>query len=80
MGGQLSALDLWVIKEACFKSNPRNEGGWLSQYQVIAYDAATETGQVEWRPDGERVGTAQFRVVRDTPWIVAFAKWDGRQL
>lgn len=43
----LTDLNLWVIKEACFKANPDNEGTVVAQYRVIAFDSGTGEGRVE---------------------------------
>ena len=42
----LSPLELWCLKEACFKSDPRNEGSLISRYELLSFDGSTGRGLV----------------------------------
>lgn len=51
----LDALGVWVVKEACFKSHPKNAKTVVSQYILQEFDKARGVGSVvlvPLRPDG----------------------------
>lgn len=66
----LSLLEHWVIKEACFKASPGNDGSVLWQYRLTSYIQERYEGTVE----GPGGGTCQFRLLQLPGWILAFAK------
>ena len=65
----LSLLDFWVIKEACFKANPRNEKTALPQYVVESMDLASGKGTLVG-PGGTRY---IFHVTHTGPWKATLA-------
>ena len=50
----LKPVQVWVIKEACYKANPRNAGTAVSKYRIESYDPGNETGETS-SPDGGRI-------------------------
>ena len=58
-----SALEIWVIKEACFKANPENVGTQISQYRIISKHEV-RFGETKM----------EYQLVKTGPWIMAFAK------
>lgn len=64
----LSALELWVIKEASFKSDPNNAGLYISQYIVKSYDPVSGEGEVV-----REAFRCRFLLIELPKWIVAFA-------
>lgn len=83
----LSALEFWVIKEACFKANPLNHGTTIPQYQVLScdsvfcdsviYGSVIYEGKVGYFAPGSESPkkdlTFQYRIFSQDQWVVAFA-------
>lgn len=75
----LSSLELWVIKEACFKANPRSRGTLLSDYSVMGLIDVGTHGPFELRmgvvqcSKGEVPFEFPFILVKNRGWLVAFA-------
>jgi|GEM_PF-6408763 len=73
----LSALEFWVIKEACYKANPLNQGTTISQYQLLAFDSADCEGEVGYFQNGiespKKDITFRYRIFSQDQWVVAFA-------
>lgn len=42
----LTSLHFWVIKEACYKANPKNKDTIIADYRITEYDALRKTGKV----------------------------------
>lgn len=68
-GLALSPLQIWVIKEACFKADPDNFGSILPGYAVTQCDG--QVGEVTKLATPLR--KIRFRVLREGDWIIAFA-------
>lgn len=64
----LSALQIWNVKEACFKANPRNPGTLLPQYKIVAFDPRSGCGQAVF--EGFPLA---FRVFSSDRWSAAVA-------
>jgi phosphopantetheinyl transferase (holo-ACP synthase) len=71
----LSLLEHWVIKEACFKATPKNEGMVLSQFEIAWYDSEKREGEV-LGPIKSRNSRCRFSLLRDENWVAAFAITD----
>ncbi len=66
----LSALDFWVIKEACFKADPGNQGKIISEYTVQNFSWQSQEGTIRV-PSGRKI---QFRIINTGDWKIALAK------
>lgn len=63
---QLNPLQIWVIKEALFKSNPENTGTVVSHYRITSYDQGSGCAQI---------GSREFRFTLSefSGWVVSLA-------
>lgn len=64
----LSPLEIWVIKEACFKACPSSAGTVLSDYRVTQWEPLTGCGSVSL--GGENL---EFSLLKESGWIVTLA-------
>lgn len=74
----LSSLEAWVVKEASFKSNPKNQGTVLSQYLVTFWDGQRGQGEMALPFNGVKGvkgGSlkSSFRRVVLGPWLMGVA-------
>lgn len=72
----LGALDFWVIKEACFKANPLNQGTVIPQYRVTEWDFATKRGKTVIGPIENRIEKKieiHFQLLTAQEWTAALA-------
>jgi len=53
----LNPIDFWVIKEACFKANPKNQGSFVSEYEVktVLEASGGESEMVDYKGSVERL-------------------------
>lgn len=66
----LNALQVWVIKEACFKANPNNQGTVLPQYRII--EEKNQRGIVKFQGAGSQ--DFNFIVTQSSGYTIALAK------
>ncbi|MGE0615236.1 MAG: hypothetical protein AB7P04_06320 [Bacteriovoracia bacterium] len=77
-GFALRALELWVLKEACFKAHPRREHAdsdarVLSGYRLQAVDPpGSDAGGLAGVAEGYGE-VFRFRLIRTADWLVSFA-------
>lgn len=77
----LRPLDFWVIKEACFKANPRNQGTTLGQYRIKDWDPGTCTGKVSLLVSADETSSIEphasvdllFSLSQIGEWTLAFS-------
>jgi hypothetical protein len=63
----LQPIELWSIKEACFKANPASDGTVVSQYQVLKY--------AEGRGEAGIAGEVfTFILLKASGWVVVLAQ------
>ena len=67
---EISPVQLWAVKEACFKSDPENEQTFVSQYRILRFEGSERLRGKVVRADRR----FQFRVVHFQNWDIAFAK------
>lgn len=63
---QLNPLQIWVIKEALFKSNPENADTLVSHYRITSYDEGSGCAEI---------GSREFRFTLSefSGWVVSLA-------
>ncbi len=59
----LNALEIWTIKEACYKANPKNKGTVLKQYRITNSDQVITQNQEILR----------FQLLRLESFVLVFA-------
>jgi hypothetical protein len=64
----IEPLELWVIKEALFKANPKNTGTIILHYRITSFDLSTRTGLAQF--GGHEM---KFICLRLSGWIVSVA-------
>lgn len=72
----LSVLELWVIKEACFKANSENSNTIIADYRIIEFDRGSGSGKaVLERRKGLSISFRLLSVEDElgNPWWLAFA-------
>lgn len=68
----LSTLELWVIKEACFKADPANCGTWITQYRILGWDPVNRRGRAA-PPRGDHA--IDFLLLGVAGWQLAVARY-----
>jgi hypothetical protein len=63
-------LQFWVVKEAAFKANPKNDGTVLPQYPIKYWDPNAREGIVALPGTSLR---CRFRLLDIGPWWIALA-------
>lgn len=66
----LDLLEVWTIKEACFKASLGLAQGVVSHYQVTDFDRVQKKG---WARSSQEAGQIQFALYRSDEEIVALA-------
>ena len=67
----LLPIDLWVIKEACYKANPRSRDTVVTKYEVLLYDPKTGYGEAQ---EPSQKLTIRFEWVHEGGWSFALAR------
>jgi len=69
----LSALELWVLKEAAFKSWPSNRDTLLTDYELVSWDGKSNKGQVKVHGASTSGTQAPIEVtlLRSDSWLLA---------
>jgi 4'-phosphopantetheinyl transferase EntD len=69
----LTPLEKWVIKEAAFKANPKNQDTYLPQYKIVQWDNVNQTGILE-PPQLPPHWKCFFTLLKLQNWYFAFAR------
>ena len=72
---RVEPIELWVIKEACYKSNPSSQDTVLSHYEIRTISRKTGKGTAACASAPGLV--FDFIVVTETGWSTAFAACRG---
>lgn len=67
--GGMSRIEVWCIKEACFKASSRSEGTYVSGYWIEGERSESGCGWVS-SAQGTRI---RYCLLRDQNWCLAFA-------
>ena len=68
---RVEPIELWVIKEACYKANPASQDTVLSHYEIRTISRKTGRGTVVCSTAPDLV--FMFAFVSDAGWTAAFA-------
>jgi phosphopantetheinyl transferase (holo-ACP synthase) len=65
----LSPLEVWVVKEACYKADTSRRGTVVTQYQVVSFDPKSSEGEVALRSNG--IPFLDFKIFKTEDVVVA---------
>ena len=64
----LNGVEIWTVKEACFKADPGSSGSVVSQYQIVQFSEGSRRGVVK-----KKALQFAFFCVQDSSWTLAIA-------
>jgi phosphopantetheinyl transferase (holo-ACP synthase) len=67
----LTPVQIWAIKEACFKANAFEPNTMVSQYSIVKFDPIENKGEVQFLKDSR--AQFDFRIGVCSQWVSAFS-------